>query len=223
VTAPRDAPPPLGWSWWGEGVPYERAWARQRATRAAVQRGEGGEVLACLSHAPVITTGRRAAAGTASPEALAAAGVDYFETERGGLATWHGPGQLVGYALVDLRRRRLRVRELVCALEDGVIAWLGGRGVSAGRRAGAPGVWVGRDKICAVGLNVDRGVSMHGFALNLTCDLSAYALIVPCGIRDGGVTSLGRLTPGAPAPEEAAPGVAAAVIRAMSLRSGLDA
>ena len=116
--------------------------------------------------------------------------VEVVRTERGGLATYHGPGQLVGYLILDVARRKTTVKGTVCAVESGIIAWLGSWGVDSGRRPGRPGVWVGDDKICAVGMHFRRGVSMHGFALNLTVDLSRFSTFVPCGITDGGVTSL---------------------------------
>lgn len=201
----------LAWEWWGSQVPYAEAWERQRARRDAVLAGEAPPVLALLEHRPVITTGRRPAPGTPAPAALAALGVDFHATDRGGLATWHGPGQLVGYAIVELASVGVGVRAFVAALEDGIISWLAGRGVAAGRAPGRPGIWVGGDKICAVGLNVHRGVTTHGFALNLDPDLSSFGLIVPCGIADGGVTSLARLTGRSPAPQAAARSVAEAV------------
>jgi len=212
----------IRWAWWGEGIPYADAWARQRAHREAVIAGEAEPLLALLSHTPVITTGRRPAPGTPSREALADRGVDYFETERGGLATWHGPGQLVGYAVVPLDALKLTIKQFVCGLEDGVILWLARRGVIAGRVAGRPGIWVGGDKICALGLNVSRGVTLHGFALNLDPPLSAFEGFIPCGIADAGVTSLRRLTGEILTPEAAAPSVAQAVLEAVGARA-LDA
>lgn len=197
-------------------MPYEIAWARQRALRAEILAGQGTEQLALLEHRAVVTFGKREAPGNPDPEALRARGVQVFKTERGGLATWHGPGQLVGYLLFDCGRRGLGVRRLVERLEDGLIAYLGGLGVIAGRREGYPGVWVGDDKIAALGLHIQRGVTMHGFALNLRLGPEAYPGIIPCGITEGGVASLDRLIPDAPGPEEAAPDVAAAVIAALA-------
>ena len=197
-------------------MPYEVAWARQRALRAEILAGQGTEQLALLEHRAVVTFGKREAPGNPDPEALRARGVQVFKTERGGLATWHGPGQLVGYLLFDCGRRGLGVRRLVERLEDGLIAYLGGLGVIAGRREGYPGVWVGDDKIAALGLHIQRGVTMHGFALNLRLGPEAYPGIIPCGITEGGVASLDRLIPDAPGPEEAAPDVAAAVIAALA-------
>ena len=200
---------PLDWEWLGR-IDYTDALERQRARRDAILAGTAPEVLWLLEHDPVVTTGRR------SVDDLDPARIPWpiVATERGGLATYHGPGQLVGYLLADVGRRGLGVRRTVTALEDGVLGWLAGQGISAGRRPGAPGVWVGTDKVCAVGLHFRRGVSMHGFALNLTVDLSAYEGFVPCGIRDGGVTSVRMLLGSSPSPVDAAPSVARAVLRA---------
>ena len=197
-------------------MPYEIAWARQRALRAEILAGQGTEQLALLEHRAVVTFGKREAPGNPDPEVIRATGVDVFRTERGGLATWHGPGQLVGYLLFDCGRRGLGARRLVERLEDGLIAYLGGLGVIASRREGYPGVWVGDDKIAALGLHIQRGVTMHGFALNLRLGPEAYEGIIPCGITEGGVASLHRLIPDAPGPQDAAPDVAAAVIAALA-------
>lgn len=216
----------LGWAWLGR-VPYAEALQAQRDRREAILAGQAPEILWALEHAPVLTTGRRAPAGLPDRAALASRGVDLHETERGGLATWHGPGQLVVYALIDAGRRGLGVRGLVTALEQGVITWLGAQGLPAGRREGYPGVWVqgtspaGLDKICAVGLHFRRGVSMHGLALNLTADLGAYRWFTPCGITDAGVTRLVDHRPDGPAPQAAAPGLCAALIAAIEPTRGV--
>ncbi len=206
---------PLAWEWWGSDVPYADAHARQAARREAVIAGRGGECLALLEHRAVVTVGRRPAPGTPPPEVLAAAGLDHHRTERGGLATWHGPGQLVGYLVLDVRSRGWGAKALVRRVEQGLITWLAARGVSGDRRCGFPGVWVGGDKIAAVGFHFRRGVSMHGFALNLSPDLSGYAHIVPCGITDGGVTTLAHRAGQAPPTQAAAPSVAAAILGAL--------
>lgn len=200
-------------AWLGR-VPYREALRRQRERREAVLAGAAPEAFWLLEHDPVVTTGRRDA-GAIDASALAAAGIDLVATERGGLATWHGPGQLVGYLIVDLHRRHLHVRTLVTAVEQGLIDWLDAQGVSAGRRGGYPGVWVGPDKIAALGLHFRRGVSLHGFALNLTNDFDGFARIVPCGITDGGVTRLADRIPSAPSPADAHSGVAVAVLGAL--------
>ena len=187
---------------WLGRLEYGAALARQHAERAAVLDGRSAGALWLLEHDPVVTTGRRNAA--VDEDALRGQGVAVFHTDRGGLATWHGPGQLVAYVILDLSAHRIKVREFVAALEDTAIAWLAEQGVIADRREGYRGVWVNRDKICAVGVHIRRGVSTHGLALNLTPDLSGFGLITPCGITDGGVTSLARHRSNAPSSAEAA-------------------
>ncbi len=206
---------------WKGRVPYEAALDAQRGWREALIAGEVGEELWLLEHPPVITTGRRAVADL-DPERIAAAGYALVATERGGLATCHEPGQLVGYLLADARA--LGVRRTVAALEAGLIGWLQGLGIVAGRRDDFPGVWVGADKIAAIGLHFKLGRSMHGFALNLTNDRRGFGLITPCGITDGGVTTLARLLAPAAAPEpaEAAGEVGETLVRALlDARSGI--
>lgn len=207
-------PAPPGWTWLGT-VPYREALAAQRARREAILAGRERSELWLLEHPPVVTEGRRPPPIPTPAPLLAERGIDLVRTERGGLATYHGPGQIVGYLLCDVAALGLGVRRTVAAVEDGLLAWLGARGVHAGRRAGHPGAWVGRAKIAAVGMHFDRGVSMHGFALNLTLDLAPFSLIVPCGIVDGEVTSLARLCGRSPTPAEAAPSVAEAVLGAL--------
>lgn len=198
---------PPAWRWLGR-VPYAETLQAQRAHREALARGDAAEELWLLEHEPVVTTGRREVLDL-DRDALAARGIPVVPTERGGLATWHGPGQLVAYLLLDAGSRGWGARALVATIEDTVITWLAEqglaeRGLSAGRRAGLPGVWVGRDKLCAVGLHLSRGLTLHGLALNLDPDLSAYGLFTPCGITDGGVGSLARLLGRAPSPALAA-------------------
>ncbi len=193
----------LQWRWLGR-VPYGQALERQRAHRERVIAGTAPSVLWLLEHDPVITLGRRTDPNPPDPVALQRRGIDLYQTERGGLATYHGPGQLIGYLVCDIRELGLSVRQVVTLIEDSLITWLAGWHVSAGRREGAPGVWVGNDKIAALGLHFKRGVSMHGFALNLVMDLSPYEFIVPCGIVDAGTTTLHRLISGsAPLPAQA--------------------
>lgn len=200
---------------WRGRLPYEVALAEQRSRREAILRGEAAEAVWLLEHDPVITTGRRSVDLDAQ-----ALGMPVIATERGGLATYHGPGQLLGYLLLDVGKRGGSVRSTVCAIEAGLIEWLQQRGLPARRRAGYPGVWVGQDKIAALGLHFRRGVSMHGFALNLGVDLSRFSGFSPCGIEDGGVTSLSRELGSSPAPEEVALEVGQVVLRSV-LRSQL--
>ncbi len=185
-----------GPTWLGR-VSYAVAHRAQRERREAILRGDAPEAIWLLEHDSVVTTGRRAA--EVDVDALARRGVPVVATERGGLATWHGPGQLVGYLLIDVASRQGTIHGLVCALEAGLIAWLASRGWSARRESPHRGVFVAGNKVAAIGLHVRRGVTMHGFALNLTCDLSAYDAIVPCGLRDFGVAAVGDEAPGAAA------------------------
>ena len=193
----------LHWSWLGR-VSYQDALEMQRDRRTEVTRGDASEVLWLLEHDPVITTGRRPVPDLMNPQDLARRGIDFFRTERGGLATYHGPGQLVAYAIVDCWSRGLGARGAVHAMEQGVIDWLQSLGLSAERRAGFPGVWIEGNKICAVGMHFKKGVSMHGLGVNLTNDLHGFDLITPCGIKDGGVTDLQSVTGNALYPREAA-------------------
>lgn len=178
---------------WLGTVEYGEALQAQRAHREALIAGEAGPEIWLLEHPPVVTTGRRGVDDLV-PSRIASAGYALYTTERGGLATCHEPGQLVAYVLIDARA--IGVWRTVAAVERTIADWLGEQGVHAGPREGYPGVWVGRDKICAVGLHFRAGRTMHGLALNLTNDLRGFGLITPCGIRDGGVTSLSRLLGG---------------------------
>lgn len=199
--------------------PYREVWRLQRLRRQGIIDGHAPDTLWLLEHEPVITFGLRWVEDLPSPTVLAGAHTDVVRVERGGLATWHGPGQLVGYYIADLQRQGLVVRTMVHGIEQGIIDWLVERGVPAGLRPEYPGVWVGRDKICAVGLHVRHGVSMHGFALNLCPDLRGFSFITPCGITDGGVTSLEVVQGRSPAPHQVADSVGAAVARGLH-RSG---
>lgn len=195
---------------WLGRLEYRWAWRLQHLRREAIEAGTASEVLWTLEHDPVVTLGRRAA--WVDTAGLAARGVPVVQTERGGLATWHGPGQLTGYLMLDLGRRGWAVRKVVEGVEEGLITWLATRGVPASRRAGLHGVWVGQDKIGAIGLHVRRGVTMHGFALNLDPGADAFTGIVPCGVEDGGVTSLARLTGERPPAESVAEEVGRTVL-----------
>jgi lipoyl(octanoyl) transferase len=150
-----------------------------------------------LEHPPVITLGRASEQGNllAPMSVLAARGIELWETTRGGDVTYHGPGQLVGYGIVDLKAQGRDVGRYLRALEDAVIAFLARHGLVGERHAEYTGVWVGGDKVCAIGVRADHWVTAHGFALNVDSDLSHFDLIVPCGIRGRGVTSLARLAP----------------------------
>lgn len=178
-------------------VPYGEALALQKSLVDDRRAGRVGDVLLLLEHPHVITLGARAETGRshvlATEERLAELGVEVFETGRGGDVTYHGPGQLVGYPILDLRPDRADVHRYVRDLEEVMIRATAAFGVQAGRIAGLTGTWVRADKIGAIGVRVSRWITSHGFAYNVSTDLDYFRLIVPCGISDRGVTSLSRL------------------------------
>ena len=155
------------------------------------------DVLLLVEHPHVITLGVRGDGGRshilASPDLLLARGVDVHETGRGGDITYHGPGQIVGYPILDLKPDRCDVHRYVRDLEEILIRTATDYGIAAERVPGLTGVWVGHEKLAAIGVRVARWVTSHGFAFNVTTDLDYFNLIVPCGITDRGVTSLARL------------------------------
>jgi lipoyl(octanoyl) transferase len=162
---------------------------------AARKAGAIPDTLLLLEHPHVYTLGRNAKKENLliSAEQLAARGAQVFETDRGGDVTYHGPGQLVGYPIIDLAQHRRDIAWYMRSLEGVLIAVAGDYGIRAGRLAGAPGVWVGNDKLAAMGVHISRWVTSHGFAFNVNTDLRYFAWIVPCGLRDKGVTSLQKL------------------------------
>ena len=143
-------------------------------------------------HRPVFTQGQ---AGKAE-YVLAAGDIPVVQSDRGGQVTYHGPGQIVGYLMFDLHRLGVTVRALVTGIEEAIVAVLAGYGLAGFARPDAPGVYVGTDKIAALGLRVRRGCSYHGLALNVDMDLAPYARIVPCGLSGIGITTLATLTGG---------------------------
>lgn len=179
-------------------VGYGAALDLQRRLVAERQRDLVADQLLLLEHPPVITLGARADAGNvlASPAALRRRGVEVHDARRGGDVTYHGPGQLVGYPIVLLKPDRCDVRRYVRDLEEVLIRAAADFGVRAARAPGLTGVWVGDDKLAAIGVRLSRWVTSHGFALNVTTDLDDFALIRPCGLVDRGVTSLRRLVGG---------------------------
>jgi lipoyl(octanoyl) transferase len=175
-------------------VPYAQGLDLQAHLVAERQAGRIPDTLLLLEHDPVFTLGRNARAENVllSPEALEARGFQLFETGRGGDVTYHGPGQVVGYPILDLSPDRCDVHRYVRDLEEVMIRTCADYGIEAGRVAGMSGAWVGEEKIGAIGVRIARWVTSHGFALNVANDLTPFALIVPCGIRGRGVTSLQR-------------------------------
>ncbi len=166
-------------------VPYADALALQEALRERLASGAGGETVLLLEHPDVITFGRGAAESNASgsDSELRRLGYDVFRVGRGGDVTWHGPGQLVGYPILDLRRHGADVHRYLRDLEAVLIAALADFGVEARRREGFAGVWLdARRKIASIGVGVRAWRTLHGFALNVDCDLARFGAIVPCGL-----------------------------------------
>lgn len=153
------------------------------------------DTLLILQHHPVITLGRRGDRGNilAGGEILQREGIPVYSTDRGGDVTYHGPGQIVGYPVLDLRQHGGDVHRLIQMYEEVIIGLLSGYGLEGGRLAGRPGVWVGDQKICAVGIGISNWVTFHGFALNVNTNLEHFSYITPCGIPGRGVTSMHRL------------------------------
>ncbi len=181
---------------WLGRVPYAEGLELQQRLVRALSEGAGSEQLLLLEHPHVITLGRNAKPGhVLAGEALRQArGVALYPTGRGGDVTYHGPGQLVGYPILDLAPDRCDVRRYVRDLEEVLIRTAADFGVSACREEGLTGVWVGGQKLAAIGVRIARWITSHGFAFNVSTDLSYFNLIVPCGIADHGVTSLEKLT-----------------------------
>jgi lipoyl(octanoyl) transferase len=170
----------------------------QRALVEERRAGRIPDVLLLLQHPPVITLGVKPDANraniVATPERLAALCIEVHETGRGGDVTYHGPGQIVGYPILDLKPDRCDVHRYVRDLEEVMIRVCAAYGVDAGRIKGLTGAWVGAEKIGAIGVRISRWITSHGFAFNVATNLDHFQLIVPCGISDRGVTSLERAT-----------------------------
>ena len=179
----------LGQRAYGEVLELQRALCRQRIAGEIAE-----DILLLVEHDPVVTLGRATRAGSLPlPRSeLERRGVDVFEVERGGDVTFHGPGQLVGYPVVDLRKHREDLHWYLRRLEEGLITGLGRLGITAQANPGLTGVWTGGRKIASIGIHVKQWVTFHGFALNVSTDLSYFDLIVPCGIKDVIMTSISR-------------------------------
>ncbi len=202
-------------------INYNKAWEIQETLRGERERGEIPDRVLLLEHPPIFTLGKRVCEGDilSTKELIAADGIDVIKTNRGGRATYHGPGQLVGYFICSVSEMARRsspsplwgegqgegdrgVKRFVFLIEELLIRVLADFGIQSNRDPVHPGVWVGRDKIAAIGLHVSRGITQHGFALNVSCDLSHYRHIVPCGIKNRGVTSIKQLLGKAPPIDE---------------------
>jgi lipoyl(octanoyl) transferase len=184
-------------------VPYDEALALQQRLVEERRAGRVSDLLLLLEHPHVVTLGVKARGSRAhllaTPEALDRAGVALRETGRGGDITYHGPGQLVGYPILDLRPDRLDVHRYVRDLEEVLIRAAAHFGVGSARVSGLTGTWVGQEKLAAIGVRISRWITSHGFAFNVSTDLTRFGLIVPCGVTGRSVTSLEKLT-GNPVP-----------------------
>lgn len=204
---------------------YAEAWDLQKQLAQARISGEIGEdLLLLVEHPPVVTLGRSAKEAhlVASRELLSARGVELFEVERGGDVTYHGPGQLVGYPIIDLKRHRQDLHWYLRQLEEAIIRGVAPFGVQGWRQQGFTGVWTGDEgrprKLASIGVHARDWVTWHGFALNVATDLSAFDLIVPCGIQAVAMTSLSaELGDGAPSMQDAAHAMADSLARVFGL------
>ncbi len=177
-------------------IAYAEALALQQSLHDARKRGEVSDTLLLLEHPHVITLGRAANRANilADEQTRAAKNVELFETGRGGDVTYHGPGQLVGYPIISLAPDAQDVRRYVRNIQEVLVQTARDFGIEAESRGGEHvGVWVGNEKLAAIGIRISRWVTMHGFAFNVTTDLDYFNLIVPCGIADHGVTSLEKI------------------------------
>jgi len=176
--------------WFGR-QDYSPLWARLQQQAKAVADTGAGEVIWLCEHEPVYTTGKRGVDNRRAAHLPA----PVVHTDRGGEMTFHGPGQLMLYPVVDLRRRGIGVKQYVSMLEQSCIALLHGLGVESGRRCGYPGVWLAQGKIAALGVRVYRGVAYHGMALNVDVDSAWFAAINPCGLAAGVASLAGEIDP----------------------------
>ncbi len=179
----------------GREQPYADVLALQEQTHAARCNGTIPDTFFLLEHRRVYTLGRSAEANNIlySQETLQQTGIDRVETSRGGDVTYHGPGQLVGYPIIHIGEADLKVIEYVTALEESLIRAMATFGIEAGRDSRNRGVWVGNNKLAAIGIRVAHSVTMHGFALNVNTQLADYCGIISCGLQDAGVTSMSKL------------------------------
>jgi len=180
---------------WLATVKYDDGLKLQESTVEQLRTEAGVEQLLLLEHPHVFTLGRGADSSNilADQQQLEATSVDVFETGRGGDVTYHGPGQLVGYPIINLKPDRCDVHRYVRDIEEVLIRTIAVFGIHGERISGLTGVWVGNEKIGAIGVRIARWITSHGFALNVNTDLSFFQMIVPCGISDKGVTSISKL------------------------------
>jgi len=204
---------------WGR-VPYAEALARQLELHTARVMNQVPDTLVVVEHPPTITLGRHCDEGDVLTDRseLAGRGVEVVRTDRGGRATYHGPGQIVLYPIVSIDARGIGVKTWVCLLESAILDTLADYSIEGLRRPGTAGIWTWRGKIASIGLRIVRGVSYHGLALNTGLDASAFADIVTCGVRAESVTSIGAHTTSAPGSQEISERLTAHIIRRMQER-----
>ena len=185
-------------------MPYADVYTMQIDRRRAVERGEAGNALFIVEHEPVITLGRnfQSTSLLKTREHLARIGVDVCEVDRGGDATYHGPGQLVAYPILNLNEWTHSIKWYLRSLEEVLISLLARYGLQGERLEGYTGVWVGGAKVAAIGIGLHNWVTFHGIALNVDPNMAHFGLIIPCGISDKPVTSLKQLMPSPPSPED---------------------
>jgi lipoyl(octanoyl) transferase len=185
-------------------ISYGEGLVLQQERRSAVERGQNRNALFLLEHTPTITLGRRAHPGNilVTSEELAAAGIEIHKTDRGGDVTYHGPGQMVAYPVLNLEYWRKSIRWYLRALEEVLIRVLTRYGLKGERIAGLTGVWVQDAKVAAIGVGIHNWVTFHGVALNVSPNMAHFGFIVPCGIKDKSVTSLETIIGEAPSMDD---------------------
>jgi lipoyl synthase len=185
-------------------IDYEKAYELQKRIWAEKAAGREEDTLLLLEHTPILTLGKSGKLKNLLIERdeLAEKGISLYFTDRGGDITFHGPGQLVVYPIIDLRKRGKDIHRYMDDLQEVVIRTLADFSILGERDKKHVGVWVGKDKICALGVAVHKWITMHGLALNIDPDLKAFSLITPCGIVDRGVTSMAGLREGTPSLED---------------------
>jgi len=179
-----------------ERMGYEEGFELQRKCVAARGRDEIPDTFIMLEHNPVFTANRDVTMKNiiASPEVLAERGIEVCKTDRGGDVTYHGPGQITGYSIMDLKKQGRDLHHYIRNVEQVLIDTIADYGIASGRDSINPGVWVGMEKVAAIGIAVKSGwITMHGFGFNIHPDMSHYTMIIACGIRDRGVTTLQKL------------------------------
>ena len=178
-------------SYWLGRIDYSKAWKLQKAIQENVINKKINDVVLFLEHDSVYTLGKNADLNNLLP--VRPKDIDVIQTDRGGEITYHGPGQLVGYPIIDLKKYRRSITWFMRSLEQSIIEMLNEINISSTRKEGLTGVWVNDHKIAALGVRLSRWVSMHGFAINIHTDLSLYRGMIPCGISDFGLTSIAKI------------------------------